>query len=657
MSSTDGGRKGGPSSQDKQGPTAKKTSKQGRVAASAKRILAVAACASICTRPQGAEALENFRFPNFQNRPHLNLNGDAVTEIGDLVLTQPSTHQVGAVWYDRSVSVDNGFTTHFGFTITDVENSAGEGFAFVLQSEGPYSIGGSDAGIGYDGLGPGIAIEFDTVQSAAMDDPPHPHISVHNGLFTNGLSARESREGSSSFVGSSIATWEDLATYDESLDNQLLPRFVTISYDPLEGVIKVSYSHKSKDNRYVHKDLVQAQVGAISEEWYVGFTAATGTSFARFAILSWAFEAAGPGESLKDAGSYCSLGFEGPNCAVDNAIADRECPRRLACNVCTEDVYNCAWCRTDDNTDRCIVGTADNIRKCSSVALEPLSCTAGLSRIWIYLLGASFLVIIVFAVVLYRMLPAVQSFRAISLLVALVGGSLSGMLLSYVVSVSLVEISETTFFGFAYGLFFMMQFIFISTHILKIEVPDRGWKSAHVFLLSLCNLCVLLSASACFLVDRRFIVWLPERPKVLFYIILGATLNFCIVFSVVELSDEAYQYYRLRNSRTRNIASTYEQREGRRRSSVVGSQARAALLAAASVLSGTFFGFMFGTLRIEEEAQYRVALALQQEAAYTYPIGALVGGVSAMLLQLLQLPMATDEQIDRILRESNRDGL
>ncbi|GBG31814.1 Lectin-related protein [Hondaea fermentalgiana] len=598
--------------------------------------------------------MENFRFPNFQNRPHLNLNGDAVGEVGELVLTQAQTHQVGAAWFDQPVRVDNGFVSQFGFSITEVENTGGEGFAFVLQSAGPYSIGNSDAGLGYDGLGSGLAIEFDTAQSAEMGDPATPHISVHSGLFGAKLSAKEPE-----LAEKYSSPWEDLALYDETLENRLRARFITITYEPSDGILKVSLSHKSADRRYVHKDLLSTQIGAISGEYHVGFTAATGKSFARFALLSWAFECAGPGETQSQVRTFCSQDFDGPNCAVTNEVAERECPRRTACNVCTEDVYNCAWCSggNDGDSGHCVVGTVENIRECSAVALEPLSCSAGLSHIWIYLLGVAFFVIIVFAFVLFRMLPMVQSFRAISLLVALVGGALSGMVLSYFISISLVEISETTFFGIAYGFFFSVQFILISAHLVKIEIPERGWCSAHVILLIICDVWVFLSAIACFLLDRRFIHWLPEAPKVLFYTVLGASLNFCLVFSIAEITDEVMHKCSERGGHGANIASTFDTRRGTRRSAVVSSQARVALLAAASMLSGTFFGFMFGTLRIEEESQYRVALALQQEAAYTYPVGALIGGVSALLYQLVQLPLASDEQIDRILRESGRDGL
>ena len=53
--------------------------------------------------------------------------------------------------------------------------------------------------------------------------------------------------------------------------------------------------------------------------------------------------------------------------------------------------------------------------------------------------------------------------------------------------------------------------------------------------------------------------------------------------------------------------------------------------------------------------RYRVALALQQEALWTYPVGAVVGGIAALLQQVLQLPLASDDAIDRMLRNTGDD--
>ncbi len=574
---------------------------------------------------------------------------------------------MGAVWFDQPVDVEGGFFTTFSFSVTKVVNAGGNGFAFVLQDSGPYTIGRGRDGLGYDGLGHGVAVEFDMVAS-----PPSvgaAHVSLHAGLFESKLSSKEDAPASYRKLV------PGLATYDEDPANAQQHRFVTIEYTAAEGVLTVSESHRDSKGKFVLTDLLRVQLGAVRGKFHVGFTAATSeggaSGFSRMAIRSWYLDTRGSGgngeggaaaaaaaAAAGEARLVCSDGFTGADCSVTNEVASRECPRRLACNTCVEDVYNCAWC---GGPNKCVVGVVEELKECQAVLLEPLACRAGLSRVWLYLLGVAFVVVLAFGLVLFKVLPARQSFRAISLLVALVGGALSGMAFSFVVSVSLVEISETSFFAVAYGLFFLLQSATIAGHVYREELPARGWDS-HSALLAGCALAALVSAVACFLLDRRLIHWLPETPKVLLYTVLGATLNFCLVFSAAEISGEIA--HRCSASEQSHIASSVE-RGGARdsqakggaaaRGAIMRSHARVALLVAASLISGTFFGFMFGTLRIEEEAIYRVALALQQEAAYTYPVGALLGGVSAMLYQLLQLPLASDDQIDNILRHGGDD--
>ncbi len=556
--------------------------------------------------------------------------------------------------------MEGGFFTTFSFSVTKVVNAGGNGFAFVLQDSGPYTIGRGRDGLGYDGLGHGVAVEFDMVASAPSAGAPH--VSLHAGLFDSKLSSKEDAPASYRKLV------PGLVTYDEDPANAQQHRFVTIEYKAADGVLTVSESHRDSKGKFGVTDLLRVQLGAIRGKYHVGFTAATSeggaSGFSRMAVRSWYLDTRpsagerGAASTAGEAQRACSDGFTGADCSVTNEVASRECPRRLACNTCVEDVYNCAWC---GGANKCVVGVLEELKECQAVLLEPLACRAGLSRIWLYLLGVAFVVVLAFGIVLFKVLPARQSFRAISLLVALVGGALSGMAFSFVVSVSLVEISETPFFAVAYGLFFLLQSATIAAHVYREELPARGWDS-HSALLSGCALAALVSAVACFLLDRRLIHWLPETPKVLLYTVLGATLNFCLVFSAAEISGELA--HRCSASEQPHIASSVErggahdsQAKGgaAARGAIMRSHARVALLVAASLISGTFFGFMFGTLRIEEEAIYRVALALQQEAAYTYPVGALLGGVSAMLYQLLQLPLASDDQIDNILRHGGDD--
>ena len=52
---------------------------------------------------------------------------------------------------------------------------------------------------------------------------------------------------------------------------------------------------------------------------------------------------------------------------------------------------------------------------------------------------------------------------------------------------------------------------------------------------------------------------------------------------------------------------------------------------------------------------YRVSLALEQESVYTYPVGAVIGAVSSTLLQIVRLPLATDNEIERYIRNARDD--
>ena len=54
----------------------------------------------------------------------------------------------------------------------------GDGFALLLQTEGPAALGGAGAGLGYAGLGNGVALEFDTWADADVADPGDNHVAV-----------------------------------------------------------------------------------------------------------------------------------------------------------------------------------------------------------------------------------------------------------------------------------------------------------------------------------------------------------------------------------------------------------------------------------------------------------------------------------------------
>lgn len=94
----------------------------------------------------------------------LALINNAVINNGELQVTADANGQSGAIWSSESAGAD--------------------GVAFVMQNQSASTIGASGGGLGYPGVTPSIAIEFDTYLNAA-DPNANPIGLVLNGAVTN----------------------------------------------------------------------------------------------------------------------------------------------------------------------------------------------------------------------------------------------------------------------------------------------------------------------------------------------------------------------------------------------------------------------------------------------------------------------------------------
>jgi hypothetical protein len=125
-------------------------------------------------------------------------------------LTPSIQSQVGAMWYEDNVPVNNGFETHFTFQMSDHSKECtlrkdqyfsqrsyescsvrgGDGFAFVIQAD-PRGINatGLDGGqMGFGGIKNSLAIAFDTWQNPGQDSLFTDHIRYCINLFIKFLS-------------------------------------------------------------------------------------------------------------------------------------------------------------------------------------------------------------------------------------------------------------------------------------------------------------------------------------------------------------------------------------------------------------------------------------------------------------------------------------
>jgi gliding motility-associated-like protein len=98
-------------------------------------------------------------------------------------LTAAISFQSGSVWYDTRLDLRQDFSFECEINLGGIDEMGADGIAFVLQ---PLSsdTGSAGQGIGYGGIAPSIAIEFDTWQNAA--DPAYDHIAlVRDGQATH----------------------------------------------------------------------------------------------------------------------------------------------------------------------------------------------------------------------------------------------------------------------------------------------------------------------------------------------------------------------------------------------------------------------------------------------------------------------------------------
>jgi hypothetical protein len=74
--------------------------------------------------------------------------------------------------------------TESGGVLPDVDGNLGaDGIVFILQSSANTELGGPVGSLGYAGIDPSVAVEFDTFLNTSVTDPSGNHV----GIDTNGI--------------------------------------------------------------------------------------------------------------------------------------------------------------------------------------------------------------------------------------------------------------------------------------------------------------------------------------------------------------------------------------------------------------------------------------------------------------------------------------
>ena len=104
--------------------------------------------------------------------------GDAeITSGFEYIITKKQTNQIGGFWGNSSISLDDDFDFSFRIYLGDNDGGA-DGVAFLLRGVGSQGQGSSGGGVGYQGISPSFAVEFDTYANGSNGDPSQDHTAI-----------------------------------------------------------------------------------------------------------------------------------------------------------------------------------------------------------------------------------------------------------------------------------------------------------------------------------------------------------------------------------------------------------------------------------------------------------------------------------------------
>lgn len=226
-------------------------------------------------------------YPDFSSTAGLTLNGSAAQAGSALRLTPALVDQAGSAFTTNPITLGTGgsFSTHFSFQITNSCGRGADGLAFLVQNDGAGdgALGGAGGDIGYSGISPSLAVEYDSFFNRALGDPEGDASANHVGTGINGV------------VGSGIA----VGLGAPQLDGGTV-FYSWIDYNGFSDVLEVRLA--TVNVRPAAPTLSQAALGLVGilggTSAHVGFTSGTGTSCGDHDVLSWHLSTPGLSKEL-----------------------------------------------------------------------------------------------------------------------------------------------------------------------------------------------------------------------------------------------------------------------------------------------------------------------------------------------------------------------
>jgi len=219
--------------------------------------------------------------------------------------------------------------------------------------------------------------------------------------------------------------------------------------------------------------------------------------------------------------------------------------------------------------------------------------------------------------------------------VSAVVGAVIGVLISFMVNCTLVEISINAFFAVYFGILFILIAAVLLWRVRTGEHP-------HPWLLASFSSLVLFSGIICFFLEANWFVHMRPGWKVPLYSIIGVSLCFALLFSVIDIINYC-------TGKCEGVCSCCQLTRA-----LIETESQVYLVVGTAMIMGMIFGLVFGLFDLEDVKLADLKVALMREESVCYPIGMALGALSAVINQWLRAnknvahydPVATDDRLD-----------
>jgi len=213
-------------------------------------------------------------YTDFSDVSNFQLNNDAA-QVGNVLQLTSGTSQSGSAFLTNAITLNTNvsFSSFFSFNITnsvgpgDVDGIGADGIVFTLQTLSN-TAGGAGGGIGFDGIGQSVGIEFDTWNNGAIDNESGNHVGINlNGSVT------------------SVASLNEPTRFNNGLD-----WFAWVDYDGASDLLSLRYSSTAVRPTLASLNYTIDLTSIFSgQNVFVGFTSGTGAAGGDHNITSFSF--------------------------------------------------------------------------------------------------------------------------------------------------------------------------------------------------------------------------------------------------------------------------------------------------------------------------------------------------------------------------------